>query len=1440
MSLLLLQQQLNKLRANNNDAITIDQTVIETDTNLKAPLHLDHLIQKQFMLSENFTVQVPNEIAPPISSELTFQGTAVFLTPVRSAYIPHPEEKSREITITFSLSGDSSDVDLLIECTDWTFSESFPLLPDYPFEELTLTQETLLFSSNQRSFPFQKESNQVENISLETGLNYVAFMQSGNIPDALNTVLSNISSKESFLMSGTVDASDITPFDKISTLETESSIVVCPQLNLTAAVAGTPNLPWAKLTFDAPKIAIRTEDTDEGSQRIAQYLEVATTINSKNLVLQAELHQYWDGIRFSLTPEDRSQSLVAKDILELTGGVQFFDSIPELFKKAFNSVGLRGIDTTFELSKGKLPALQSAEISIGATGESEILDNFIISDIVLLFELYDFKSKPNNVELTAEFSFYPEVFTDPFLLEIQHEVSPSTTYISGKYESAVTLDAITQYILGGNVLPENFPEMSFSDFSINLTKQSGAWQYRLSGTADLAYDLLILDQTLSATFNFYLSGSKEKKHAQLGGGIRLGNAHFNFSLALSKEHKEMQASWYQQGEPLGLNSLAHSLGFDDFSIPEELDLGLKAASFTYDFSKKVFSLTADSETWGKVTLSSVRDEQRKNQLIFFCHLPESKSIDGGILPLVGDELKDNLKLAEIQFLISTADFESISVDVLEESSTSTVELSNVKRGVTFISELTLGSDVQELTVPIYQPKATKKALDSEVTEEFTVAPEPSNLGGASRVGKSLGPFNFREFGVSLKDKKLTFQLDASLVTAGLEIHLNDLGLGFPPSDPTQISPSLSGLALRFTGGPLSIEGGLVHNIDAEVESYDGQLTIALKKLMISALGSYAKTEEGYPSLFTFAVIDYPLGGPPFFFVTGGALGFGYNRELIAPSIDGVREFPLIEAAFGNPAFDKGNDPAALARNLEQMLAVIPIKQGQNWFGLGVKFRSFSLIDGFALTTLSFGNHTEAHILGLATAQIPFTGKKPIAYIELALLASFIPDKGVVSIEGALTDRSFLFSENCKLTGGFAFYLWFDGEHAGDFVLTAGGYHPIFKIPDYYPNPQRIGVNWQITRQLSITGESYFALTSSAIMAGGMLNCQWKSGSLRAWFLMGFDFIIAWQPFYYDAAVYASIGVSARIKVLWVRKTVTVHVGANIHIWGPEFSGKVKIKLWFVSFTISFGAKEDRQIGPITWTEFKEACLPASDNIISTQISNGLIKDVSKETDVIDWIVDPSNLVLEINSLVPIKKAKFGATLEKTPTNFGVGMVRILSTDFTSDLNVVLTVQTKEGEETPLDSTDFIVEPITKSVPASMWKYDNSEDNTPDINDPLVKDVLTGLVIKPTTTSPDTTLPVDIKFLESSPTYVNRLEFGNPNIQPTTPLSQEGAMEKMVTSINSGGWSGDYREHILNPLAKWDKYLDITPNLSKTASKAETYWTSAPTLSELGYETSNNG
>ena len=103
----------------------------------------------------------------------------------------------------------------------------------------------------------------------------------------------------------------------------------------------------------------------------------------------------------------------------------------------------------------------------------------------------------------------------------------------------------------------------------------------------------------------------------------------------------------------------------------------------------------------------------------------------------------------------------------------------------------------------------------------------------------------------------------------------------------------------------------------------------------------------------------------------------------------------------------------------------PAVTGQYWIAAGVKFTSFKLVQAFALITVQFGARFEIALLGVATLrQPPAPAPRALVCVEMALKVRFAPDDGLLSVMAALTVNSFLFDTRCKLTGGFAFCIWF--------------------------------------------------------------------------------------------------------------------------------------------------------------------------------------------------------------------------------------------------------------------------------------------------------------------------------------------------------------------------------------------------------------------------------
>lgn len=619
-----------------------------------------------------------------------------------------------------------------------------------------------------------------------------------------------------------------------------------------------------------------------------------------------------------------------------------------------------------------------------------------------------------------------------------------------------------------------------------------------------------------------------------------------------------------------------------------------------------------------------------------------------------------------------------------------------------------------------------------------------------KIQKTFGPVHIEQVGIRYdsSNSKITALLNASLTAGGLTIDLQGLKATSPL---TALSPTfgLDGLGIAYQNGVIEVAGSFLKMGD----QFAGLAVLRAKALSLSAIGAYGKTASGDVSLFLYATLNYPLGGPSFFFVTGLAAGFGYNRALIPPTIDQVASFPLVSQAVSDTQLNLNDALTAIQND-------VPISVGQMFFAVGIKFTSFKLIDSFALLVVQFGNRTEIDLLGLSTLIVPSPdagGSEPsLAEAQLALKATFIADDGFLGVEAQLTSASYLLDRNCHLTGGFAFYSWLKDPHAGDFVLTLGGYHPHFNIPPHYPQRvPRLGINWQVNDHLSITGQEYYALTAHALMAGGSLSADYHDGSVHVWFNAGADFLLTWQPYHYEASLYISLGAEVDVDVLLGTVHLSFDAGADLSLWGPPFGGHADIHLrvcgFKVAFDVDFGSGHSGA-KPIAWDAFKKAFLPAENQVCSLTVQHGLLRSVPEGSDE-RWIVNPQSFALVTNSVIPAQSAHAG-TLSTDSTNLPtkipvidnkgqsltVGSVAIQPMGTRSDQLIsthTITI-THDGANGTVE-TDFVYQPVLKQVPSGMWgapEMDGEFLAKPDVNAAsFVENALCGLIVSPKPSTP---------------------------------------------------------------------------------------------------------
>ena len=171
----------------------------------------------------------------------------------------------------------------------------------------------------------------------------------------------------------------------------------------------------------------------------------------------------------------------------------------------------------------------------------------------------------------------------------------------------------------------------------------------------------------------------------------------------------------------------------------------------------------------------------------------------------------------------------------------------------------------------------------------------------------------------------------------------------------------------------------------------------------------------------------PIGGPPYLYVNSVSAGFGINRELTIPPIEELERFPLI-AGFGDWAPDTaGSGRRARSTHIGEYLSPLG---GGHWLAAGVGVASFGLVKTPALLTLAFRGRVEIGVLGHATLEFPPTGHEGRERADGAAHGGVARALGEFSARGQLAPASYILDPDCRLTGGFAFCVWFQAARRG--------------------------------------------------------------------------------------------------------------------------------------------------------------------------------------------------------------------------------------------------------------------------------------------------------------------------------------------------------------------------------------------------------------------------
>jgi hypothetical protein len=193
-------------------------------------------------------------------------------------------------------------------------------------------------------------------------------------------------------------------------------------------------------------------------------------------------------------------------------------------------------------------------------------------------------------------------------------------------------------------------------------------------------------------------------------------------------------------------------------------------------------------------------------------------------------------------------------------------------------------------------------------------------------------------------------------------------------------------------------------------------------------------------------------------------------------------------------------------------------------------------------------------------------EKRLGEIHVDIFGDFNFAASYILIEGRLRDSTLV---EVALTGGFAFML--DWGSNPQFLLSVGGYHPRYKKPARFPEIPRVTALIKKGEDIRLSCEFYQAITSNSYQVGFSAELVVKKGHARAYGFLGFNALLQFDPFYFEADIRISVEVSYRGRSFF-------GIDMEFLLSGPEpwrAKGFAKIKVLFFSLKIKFN---------ITWGE----------------------------------------------------------------------------------------------------------------------------------------------------------------------------------------------------------------------------------------------------------------
>lgn len=255
--------------------------------------------------------------------------------------------------------------------------------------------------------------------------------------------------------------------------------------------------------------------------------------------------------------------------------------------------------------------------------------------------------------------------------------------------------------------------------------------------------------------------------------------------------------------------------------------------------------------------------------------------------------------------------------------------------------------------------------------------------------------------------------------------------------------------------------------------------------------------------------------------------------------------------------------------------------------------------------IEFPNPVKICIIGVIKCELP-TPAEAVLVLNVAFVGIIDFEQEMLSFDASIFNSRIL---TITLEGDMALRIsWGDKP---DFLVTVGGFHPAYTPPSHLNllPMKRITVNI-LSGNPNIVLTSYFAITTNTIQFGAAIAFKFKFSSFGAYGFFGFDVLIQFSPFHFEAKIVARVAIKAGSSTI-------CSIDLEFNLEGPtpwRAHGYGSFKIWFVRIKARFDK---------TWGEEQNNSLP------STFVLPLLLDELNKNT---NWKTSSSSTLPELVTL----------------------------------------------------------------------------------------------------------------------------------------------------------------------------------------------------------------